>query len=138
MGRVLGSFCSECGTCSQNECGRRTPQKPEGFSRGFVYGDVDVVAHDGTVHMGLGGAPVALNGPVILDLLALRFSLFPAQGGSPPTSRTRVENQNGFRPPLRNLSITVVVVNAILARGCVSDRARNAVGLALQVSDPKL
>ena len=25
------------------------------------------------------------------------FSLFPAQGGSPPASRTRVENQNGFR-----------------------------------------
>ena len=54
---------------------------------------MDVVAHDGTVHMGLGGAPVALNGPVILDLLVLRFSLSPAQGGSPPASRTRVENQ---------------------------------------------
>ena len=99
---------------------------------------MDAVAHDGTAHMGFGGAPVALNGPVILDLLVLRFSLFPAQGGSPPASRTRVENQNGFRPPLRNLSIIVVVVNAILARGCVSDRARKAVGLALIVSDRDL
>eukprot|EP00966_Prymnesium_polylepis_P253954 5868922-Prymnesium_polylepis.1 len=34
--------------------------------------------------MGFGGAPVVLNGPVILDLLVLRFSLLPAQGGSPP------------------------------------------------------
>ena len=103
-----------------------------------MYGDVDAVAHDGTVDMGFRGAPVVLDGPVILDLLVLRFSLFPAQGGSPPASRTRVENQNDFRPPLCDLSITVVVVNAILARGCVSDRARKAVGLALQVSDSKL
>ena len=88
---------------------------------------MDAVAHDGTVHMAFGGAPVVLDGAVILDLLVLRFSYFSAQraGG--------VEPQNGFRPPLRDLSITVVVVNAILARGCVSDRARKAVGLALQV-----
>ena len=58
-----------------------------------MYGDVDVVAHDGTVHMGLGGAPVALNGPVILDLLVLRFSLFPAQG-VPATRR----EQGGSEP----------------------------------------
>jgi hypothetical protein len=121
-----------------------SPQKPEGpaptfrFFTGVVYADMDAVAHDGTVDMGFRGVPVVLDGPVILDLLVLRFSLFPAQGGSPPASRTRVENQNDFRPPLCDLSITVVVVNAILARGCVSDRARKAVGLALQVSDSKL
>ena len=79
------------------------------------------VAHDGTVHMVFRAAPVALSGAVILDLLVLRFSLFPAQGGSPPASRTRVENQNGFRPPLHDLSITVVVVNAALAHGCIPE-----------------
>ena len=41
---------------------------------------MDAVAHDGTVHMGFGGAQVVLDGPAILDLLVLRFSLFPAQG----------------------------------------------------------
>jgi hypothetical protein len=58
-----------------------------------VYGDMDAVAHDGTVNMGFRSAPVVLDDPVILDLLVLRFSLFPAQGGAPPASRTRVENQ---------------------------------------------
>ena len=110
----------------------KAPPRPSGFSRGFVYGDMDAVAHDGTVDMGFRGAPVVLDvdGPVILDLLVLRFSLFPAQGGSPPASRTRVENQNGFRPPLLNPSITIVVVNATRARRCIPDRARKAVGLA--------
>ena len=45
-----------------------------------MYGDVDSVAHDGTaVGMGFHGAPVVLDGAVILDVLVLRFSLFPTQ-----------------------------------------------------------
>ena len=36
-----------------------------------MYGDVDVVAHDGTVNMGFRSAPVVLDGAVILDLLVL-------------------------------------------------------------------
>ena len=54
---------------------------------------MDAVAHDGTVHMGFGGAQVVLDGPVILDLLVLRFSLFPAQG-VPATRR----EQGGSEP----------------------------------------
>ena len=71
----------------------KVPPRPSGFSRGVVYGDMDAVAHDGTAHMGLGGAPVALNGAVILDLLVLRFSPFPAQG-VPATRR----EQGGAEP----------------------------------------
>ena len=54
---------------------------------------MDAVAHDGTVDMGFRGAQVVLDGPVILDLLVLRFSYFSAQG-VPATRR----EQGGSEP----------------------------------------
>ena len=82
-----------------------------------MYGDVDVVAHDGTVHMGLGGAPVALNGAVILDLLVLRFSLFPAQGGRIAHSPQEGQNQVAIGVALRDLHVFIAFGIPSLADG---------------------
>ena len=62
----------------------KVPPRPSGFSRGVVYADMDAVAHDGTVDMGFRGAPVVLDGPVILDLRVLRFSLSPPRAALRP------------------------------------------------------
>ena len=60
---------------------------------------MDAVAHDGTVHMGFGGAQVVLDGPVILlrsrSARFTIFALFPAQG-VPATRR----EQGGVRTKL--------------------------------------
>jgi hypothetical protein len=78
-----------------------------------VYGDMDAVAHDGTVHMGFGGAPVVLNGPVILDLLVLRFSLLPAQGGSPPLPARGSKIKSGAHVVLRDLMVVILAEGSL-------------------------
>ena len=78
---------------------------------------MDAVAHDGTVHMGFGGAPVALNGPVILDLLVLRFLLFPAQG-VPATRREQGgQNQVAIGVALHDLHVFIAFGVPSLAHG---------------------
>ena len=89
---------------------------------------MDAVAHDGTVDMGFRGVPVALNGPVILDLLVLRFSLFPAQGGSPPASRTEGGKSSLERTWFCDLMVVILVICLGRGHGRITPQGRPEVG----------
>ena len=80
---------------------------------------MDAVAHDGTVDMGFRGAQVVLDGPVILDLLVLRFSYFSAQR-VPATRREQGgQNQVAIGVALHDLHVFIVFGIATLAQGCM-------------------
>eukprot|EP00966_Prymnesium_polylepis_P219397 5076052-Prymnesium_polylepis.1 len=76
--------------------------------------------------MGFRGTPVALNGPVILDLLVLRFSLFPAQAALRPLHARGWKIKSGVHVVLRDLMVVILVIFLGPGHGRITPGARPA------------